>query len=572
MASNNLQGAPTFTPSPNATRMVIVLGILLSMFALAYFYAVDHHVLSTRYMSQIFRRLLLVEDAKTAWMSLGVCVLAACWPYPAPIVKLVDSIGKHVAAVVVGAVVLLALGTLFVYHDTAFAMDEYAEVFQAKIFAAGHLTVNLPVSVLDWLVPDGFNGGFVLASKKTGVAIEVFWPGFSLLLGLFTALRAPWLCNPCLAGLAIVLIHRITFDLTGDRRAAAWAILFAVGSGAFAAYGISYYAMQARLTADLLFAWLLLKPTPRRCVAAGAVGSFALIVHSPFPHALFAAPWIIAMARSTEHRKCLFPLLLGYLPLLLVVGAGWAHLRSTIVADNAGNLNPVQVFNEVVTLPDLAIFDMRIAALVKLWIWAVPCLVLLAVLGRVRWSDDYRVRLLTQSAVLTFVGYLFVIFDQGHGWGYRYFHSAWGVVPILAGCAMAYRYPAEPRLAAFAGAAAVLSLVLVVPYQMTQIGDIIARHSAQLPAPRRPGNNVYFIHDGPGFYLPDLVQIDPTLRGPDLFLFSRGPGLDAALRQENWPDAMLVDRAPGVEEWHLGSRSRLVPSYAGAAPTGTPIR
>jgi hypothetical protein len=137
---------------------------------------------------------------------------------------------------------------------------------------------------------------------------------------------------------------------------------------------------------------------------------------------------------------------------------------------------------------------------------------------------------------------------------------------------MAGRRPTEQRLVAFAGAAAILNLLVVVPYQMRQIGDVIARHSAQLPAPRRPGGNVYFIHDGPGFYLPDLVQSDPLLRGADLFLYSRGPKLDAALRQQNWPDAMLIERAPGVEEWHLAARERLLPAYAGAAASGDAAR
>jgi hypothetical protein len=162
------------------------------------------------------------------------------------------------------------------------------------------------------------------------------------------------------------------------------------------------------------------------------------------------------------------------------------------------------------------------------------------------------VRLLTQSAVLTFIGYLFVIFDQGHGWGYRYFHSAWGVVPILAGCAMTERSKSNGRLAAFAGAAALLNLFLVVPYQMMQIESTITRHSAQLPKPRRPGNNVYFINASGGFYIADLVQMDPMLRQPDLLLFSRGPALDAELRRQNWPAAILVERGNGIEEWSVG--------------------
>ena len=74
-----------------------------------------------------------------------------------------------------------------------------------------------------------------------------------------------------------------------------------------------------------------------------------------------------------------------------------------------------------------------------MWIWAPPCSFIFAVLGGWRLRENRVVRLLVQSAVLTFAGYLFVRFDQGHGWGYRYFHSAWGVIPILAGCAMTPR-------------------------------------------------------------------------------------------------------------------------------------
>jgi hypothetical protein len=116
---------------------------------------------------------------------------------------------------------------------------------------------------------------------------------------------------------------------------------------------------------------------------------------------------------------------------------------------------------------------------------------------------------------------------------------------------MTVRAEPDDRLAAFAGAAALLNLVLVVPVQLMQINDVITNHSAQLPTPRRPGNNVYFIRDG-GFYLADLVQSDPLLRADDLFLFSAGPARDAELRRQNWPTAVLVGEAPGVEEWNLG--------------------
>jgi hypothetical protein len=554
------------------------LGVLLTTITLAYFYAADNYYFSTRLMTQIFQYLLMVDDFNTAWLSLAVCILAAFWRNPAPILKTVDFLASHVTAVVTTAVILLALGAVFIYHDTALCMDEYAAVFQAKIFAAGRLYAQMPPSVVDWLIPPGFNGAFLVASHTTGRAIEAYWPGFSLILAPFEILGIPWICNAGLAGLAIFLIHRITLEITGDRRAAGWAVLFTVASGAFVANAISYYSMQAHLTANLLFVWLLLKPTPYRAFGAGVVGSFALVLHNPFPHTMFAAPWIVAIALSKEQRRYFLPLALGYLPLLIFVGAGWLQLREFVTAGDSGFNVISNNINAVFSLPDKSMIDMRVAAMAKMWIWAVPCLFLFAVLGRLRRGDDRHVRLLTLSAVVTFVGYVFVIFDQGHGWGYRYFHSAWGVVPILAGCAMAGRRESNGRIAAFAGAAAVLNLLVVVPYQLTQIDGIITRHSAQLPKAKRPGNDVYFVRAG-GFYLGDLVQMDPLLRSQDLILFSRGAELDAELRRQNWPTAVLVGRGFGVEEWNLGptdqrqtskdlpGTKRLVFAYSGRAPS-----
>lgn len=557
-------------------RRIILLGVLFTTIVLAYFYATDNFFFSTRRMTPIFRHLLTVDDSKTAWLTLAVCILAGFWKNPLPPLKVVDFVGSHITTVVMAIVALLALGAVFIYHNNAFSMDEYAAVFQAKTFAAGRLTAQLPPSVVNWLIPPGFNGAFLVASRTTGQAMEAYWPGFSLILAPFEFLGIPWLCNSTLAGITIFLVHRITLEITVDRRAAGWAVLFTVASGVFAAYAISYYSMQAHLTANLLFVWLLLKPTPYRAFGAGVVGSLALVLHNPLPHALFAAPWIIAFWRSKDQRRSFFALILGYLPLTFLMGAGWLHLREIVTSGSSGFNVISDNIHAVFRLPDRSMVDIRVAEIAKMWIWAVPCLFLLAVLGRLRRGDDRRVRLLTQSAVLTFVGYVFFIFDQGHGWGYRYFHSAWGVVPILAACAMTGRPESNDRLTAFAGAAAILNLVLVVPLQMAQIERLITRHSSQLPPPRRPGNNVYFVRDG-GFYRADLIQSDPLLRDNDLILFSGGDVLDAELMRQNWPTAVPVERGLGVEEWNLGPKDqrqmskdlpgikRFVFSYSGQA-------
>jgi hypothetical protein len=372
-----------------------------------------------------------------------------------------------------------------------------------------------------------------------------------LLLAPFQFFSVAWLCNASISGLAIYLIYWITKEITSNLRAAGWAMLFALASGAFVANGLSYYSMQAHLAANLLFAALLIRPSRYAAFGAGLVGSLALILHNPVPHALFAVPWIAATAMQRNRRQYLLPLILGYLP-GLAVGLEWLTFRSEIGSGSHELATLSAVTAGVFSWPDAALMNMRAAALVKMWVWAVPCLFLFALCGFARCRADLRVRLLASSAILTFVGYLFVKFDQGHGWGYRYFHSAWGIVPILAGCAMTERSATSTKLVAFAGATAILSLLIIVPFQLNQIERFISAHLAQLGPPRRPGNNIYFVHPLGGFYVADMVQFDPFLRDRDLLLVSHGAELDDQLVRQNWPNAVKISSTRAADQWYLG--------------------
>jgi hypothetical protein len=535
-------------------QRVIWVGMSLCVLCLAYFYMLDRILFSSASFSPIFR-FLLAPDGEAAWIGLAICCLAALWNRPAPILRLVDFFSERAAWVAWLSGALLALGAVAIYHDYPLSMDEYAAVFQSKIFAAGHLSAQLPPSYTDWLVVRGFNGEFLIASRETGRVIEAYWPGFAFLLAPFEFLHAPWLCNASLAGLALLLIHLITKEITQDRRAAGWALLFALASGAFVADAISYYSLQAHLTANLIFVALLLRPNRYRAFCAGIVGSLALILHNPMPHALFAIPWLIAIAMDRTQRRYCLPLILGYLP-GICIGLGWLLFRSQL-GSAAHPLSGVSgLINGVFTWPNLSVLNMRAASFAKMWVWAVPCLFVFAALGFVRHRENLQVRLLASSAVLTFVGFLFVTFDQGHGWGYRYFHSAWGVIPILAGCAMTDKSDANLKIASFAGACAVLSLVIIVPFQLNEIQQFISQHLAQLGPPGRPGNNVYFIRPRGGFYVADMVQMDPYLGDADLFLVTRGADLDAKMVLLNWPGAVRIGTGRAFEQWYLGPKDQ----------------
>lgn len=541
---------------PSDSR-IILLGELLCLCCATYFLMLDSVIFSSRHFAPIFFRLLHVYDRQTAWFAVPICVFAACWRRSGALLQIVNRLGAHPAAVAVTSTALLGAAAVYVYDNYPLSMDEYAAVFQSKVFASGHIVAQLPASVVDWLIAPGFNGHFLLISPLTGRAIEAYWPGFALLLAPFQLVDLPWACNAVLAGASLLLVHRVTEEITGDRRAAGWALLFALASSAFWANAISYYSMQAHLTANLLYVWLLLRPKPWRSLAAGLVGSLALLLHNPVPHVLFAAPWIIGLAIDRHTRQCLLPLILGYVP-ALAAGLGWAWLRINIEppAHGAGMIGDALM--GVFAWPDSTMLNMRVAAAAKMWVWALPCLFLFAGVGVLRNSNDRRVRLLALSAVTTFCGYLFVKFDQGHGWGYRYFHSAWGVIPVLAACSLAGSSSQSTRLASFAGACAILSLMILVPLQLFQIHSFIEGHLGLISPPRRPGNNVYFIDPRGGDYIADEIQIDPLLRSHDLLLSSRGSALDAKLMRQNWPGAQKLVGGRWFEQWYLGPQDRRV--------------
>ena len=106
-----------------------------------------------------------------------------------------------------------------------------------------------------------------------------------------------------LSGLTVLVVHRLALKLFHSAESAGLAVLFTVASPVFFADGISYYLMTAHLLFNGVFALLLLEPAPRRLVLAGVVGSFALSLHNPVPHVLFAAPWIVSMAPEKGSSK-----------------------------------------------------------------------------------------------------------------------------------------------------------------------------------------------------------------------------------------------------------------------------
>lgn len=560
-------GAFRWSVDPCSGRLValcLLVGVLSSIVILDY----------TGYPHPPFQYLILEYHLRTQDLAgsalLMALVVAACFaPARGAALAFVDAIARHPWQTAGATFVVLCLGTLYVEQNHPLAQDEYAALFQSRIFADGHLTGLFPPDLIGRLIPSIYMNQFVYGSFQTGQVASAYWPGFALLLTPFSFVQAPWACSPLLASLAVVLMGRIAARLTGEPQAGGWAMLLALASPAFTAMAITYFSMTAHLLLNLLFVWLLLERTTVRLVLAGVVGSFALILHNPLPHALFALPWIVWLALQPAQYRNLLALAAGYAPLALAVGLGWALLLSDIQGNAHYGLFPfddnklhrvanffwdwhIKMRSSLVGPRD-NVFWTRIAELVRLWNWALPGLPLLAAAGWWLARRDPRILLLGFSMISTIAGYLFIGFNQGHGWGARYLHPAWGVLPVLGAAALVLARKSNTckRVGGYVATLAILSLGFATALRAVQIHEYLDAHLANRP-PALPGiRQIVFVAFDQWTYTADLVQNDPFLRDKIWFVMGFGPKSNAEFMRARFPAARLVHSDRRGEVWRL---------------------
>jgi hypothetical protein len=509
-------------------------------------------------LTAIFFVLFAYEDYGAAICALLILIVAIFAPIGSPARSMFLRAGEHPLPVATLSFVLLVYGALGVYHNHPVSMDEYAAYFQSRVFAAGHLSGQFPAPVMDWLIPSAFQDFFLNVSHVTGKVASSYWPAYAVIMTPFTLVGMPWACNPVLSALTLLVVHRLALYMFEDTEAAGLALLLTVASPVFFGIGISYYSMPAHLLANSLYALLLVRPTPAKAFAAGVVGSIALSLHNPIPHMLFAIPWLIWIAARRGGIRLLAALCAGYLPLCILLGVGWFefsnHLRGegqALIAAKADAANRFEHMLAVFSPPNATVLLSRAIGVAKVWVWAVPGLLVLACYGAVRGRGNITCRLLAASALTTFIGYIFFPQDQGHGWGYRYFHSAWMALPLLATAAV-YRPTglkdmlrgsvaapvsifADPATKSYVAACILLTLIFGIGFRALQMQGFIANDLNQLPHYQGTERRIVLIDTRSSFYGADLVQNDPWLRGNEIRMFSHGVAEDAKMMAQYYP-------------------------------------
>ncbi len=543
-------------PRPDQQTLIVAGASIAVSAYIALVLAFQRSGIQDPFSVAIFRHLILYQDFYALLPFIGILALALLAPLRALGAWAALICGRHVRIVAFVVTAALAAGTQVVYHNHPLSMDEYALVFQSIIFSEGRLAGQHPAALLPWLTPHAPHFQFIRMSAETGATVSGYWPGMSLLLTPFTALGIPWLLNPLIGGATILVMHRLALALFDDAESAGYVVLLTIASPAVTINALSYYSMPAHLLANAIFTLLLLRPTPGRAVLAGLVGSVALALHNPPPHLLYALPWVVWLACRADRLKVLGALIAGYLPLCLLLGWGWAYFLD-------GLSNPSTAVNLATPAAAAGMLTDRVRGFAgwtsagqlygfcKLWIWAVPGLLPVAALGawRLRKERGYWLAIIG-SALLTYVAYFLVRFEQGHGWGFRYFHSAWLVLPLLAVAAFRAN-GASTVLRGYLGGCAVLSLAILTTLSALQVEHFMARHLAQVPAAAKGSARVVIINRG--YYSWDLAQNDPFLRNAVIMLYSRGPRPDQEMMAQHFPQYRLLNSDRRGSVWGTAS-------------------
>jgi len=499
----------------------------------------------------IFYRLLFYNDVQNSLAMLATLLIALAVPsLRVQVGKLAAWLTHHPVRGCLIAFVCLAILARVVYQGFPLAMDEYAPLLQARIFAQGDIAITYPRELLDRMVIPGFQGMFILANHETGQAISAYWPGLALLMAPFALFGGEWLLNPLLGAAGLWLIGDLARQASGSEQARGWAMLAALACPQYTVNAMSYYAMTGLLTLNLLFLWLLLRPGNRAAFLAGIIGSLALVLHNPVPHALFALPVGIWLLTSAEHRRKLIPLAIGYLPLAALLGLGWPMLTSEMglrpadiaAADTGFIASWIEKLSRLFVLPSLDMLIVRSYAAWKTMIWASPGLLLVAFLVKPRHPLH---RILLAAFLITFALYFLVPFDQGHGWGYRYLHPAWGLLPVTAGI-LATRPGDEGRRLLSIG---LLAGLLATPvFLWTTHGTISTSITLQPPIPSQ-GKALVFIANRPGLYTVDLVRNYPGAESHIIRMLGSDVGEDAKLATKIIPNAVLFSGDERGSSW-----------------------
>jgi hypothetical protein len=414
--------------------------------------------------------------------------------------------------------VITVAGTIVVYHDYPLSMDEYMVKWQARIFQAHRVSAVLSEEDRPYVA--ALKPIFVFYDDSTGTWFARYLPIYAFMHAVFAAVSAGALLNPLMSALSVMLVAAVARKLWPQFAAAPWlAALLLASSSQFLITGMSYYTMPAHLCLTLLWLWLYLHGTSIAVLLLPWVGVLAMGLHQVFIHALFVLPFLIRILRNWSWRAIVY--VGGVYFVGCVAWFGWHIIFRPIGVESQRSFATME---KVFSWPSMWQCVTQFLGLIELFSWQNLAIGLFAVVTIRRLGGSSAVlRDLAWGLLLPFVFYLFLQFDQGHGWGYRYCHAALGNLVLLAvaGAQRVEELLGGRCLQRLVLATAVLALIFLAVrgWQAETFLRPFARAMAHI---EKMHTDIVLIDPKSAWYAQDLVRNDPFLTNRPRVMFTDG--------------------------------------------------
>jgi len=274
--------------------------------------------------------LIILRDTLVAGGILALAVVVSCLRYrPIIILDRWFFTCDRRRLLAVAAVVSIAGGIWVSYFGLGgvpHIPDEVAMLFQAKNFARGQLYAAAPPMELRKF----FAYEYILMDGPRWYGKYFMGPSLLLVPGVW--LGVPWLINPLLGGLAVLLFYALGKELFGEKVGRVAAVLAAISPFHIATYGVMM-SHGGCLILAMLFALYLIRAArdPQRlrywCIAGAALG--AMVNFRPLTALVLAIPLGLAAAVLLDWRRLRVGAVLAFAaPLFVWMGLYFAYNRA----------------------------------------------------------------------------------------------------------------------------------------------------------------------------------------------------------------------------------------------------
>ncbi len=420
--SNTKQNLDSLGLTLNLAMAIFSLGLVFSLLvwrsglASRDLYANSFHVLYVRNETGVFI-LLILALLLARWYLLGNRLLSS-WPAPPQVARLAKFPWLWVISL---SVVLVAwLGNFLVLHGFPLSNDEFLPRFQAQIFAAGQLKAYLPPELKEF--GQALTPIFANFDPRSGTWISDYLPIYSGLRTVSLGLGVESLTGPFLGGLSLVLIAAVARRLWPEETLAPLvAVVLLASSTQFLITSMTSYAYPAHLCFNLAWLYCYSRRDLFGYLVTPWIGFFALGLHNPFVHALFVAPFLLALVWQRHWRLTL------YFGAVYATGCMvWFLWYTRLIVFNHSEMSAFQLpgFYQLLIQP------MNLAMLFAWQSLALTVPVLLALLYWKRLTPFLK--LLVWGCLFTAIFFFFFRWDQILGWGYRFFYGVLGNLVLVA--------------------------------------------------------------------------------------------------------------------------------------------